>query len=1169
MLYNSFLLPFYHRVILFIGLLFLPAIVFAQERIPPNRSSNIREKKIVVRDSVLKFDTLSIVFQSFEIESVNNEDYFLDAIAATLVWKKKPQTDSVSVRYRVFPRAFNSKIQHMDFDSLILSSAAPIVPPAPLPSDQKDLINFGSIQAQGSFGREIGFGNNQNAVVNSNMNIQLSGFLADSIELQAAITDSNVPIQPDGNTQQLNEFDQVYVRFKKKNWQLNIGDLDIRESSSHFLSFYKRLQGLSYQTTNNLGKQTRSQTLISGSIAKGKFTRNLIAGLEGNQGPYRLKGANNEAFFIVLANTERVFIDGQILQRGEDQDYIINYNTAEVTFTPRRMITKDSRIQIEFEYADRNFLNTNLYATQEFSYGKRGQVKFGFFQNTDAKNSSINQVLDTRQKQFLAELGDSIQYAYYPSALLDSFAAGKILYEIVYDTINNVADSFYRYSSNPEKALYNLSFTKVGVGKGRYLPETGNANGKVFRYVGSENGILQGSFEPVVMLVAPKKQQVMNLEASYHIAKNTLIKTELAMSNNNVNTFSRLNKGDDKGFAARVHLTDSRQLRSKNELQLLSAIGYEYVQDLFTPLERLRNVEFTRDWGLPLVSGKATENIFTVSTGLKNNKGNLLEYKAAHYNRSDQYNGFQNSIKQYADLKNWRLNNEFVLTNYATDKNKGYFLRPIIDISRKLPWLADWRIGGRYALEENYSKNKLSDTLTREAFSFDTYTAFLKSDESKKNRYGIGFYTRSDKYPVGKNFIRGDRSYNLNLQADVVSSSKRQFYLNTTFRSLKVYNKTVSSQKVDNTVLGRAEYVMNEWKGMLTGNVLYEVGSGQEQKREFAYLEVPAGTGLYAWIDYNEDGVQQLNEFELAVFKDQAKYIRIYTPTNEYVKANYTTLNYSLTLQPKLLWSQDSTGWKRFFSRLIFTSSLQISKKEQSMGLFEFNPFQYQVNDTSLITLSTMAVNTLSFNRESSVWGWDLSNIQNITKALLTYGYENRSNNDWVLKYRHSVSRSLTLNVSFISGNTASFVKNAQFDNRNYDIVKTTVAPSITYVSGTTFRLSGGYGFENKKNAKNYGGESVVVHRASLETKYNILQNSAIGAKFAFESLNYSATDKSATTISYVMLNGLMPGSNYLWNVMVTKRLMNNLELNFQYDGRKAGNTKLIHTGRATLTAIF
>jgi hypothetical protein len=1149
--------------------------VYSQERRAERPLSNLRIRMIPSQQDTIQLDSLSIIPKTVILPGFPDSTYTIDFVNARLIWKQKPPLDSVLVRYRVFNSRLNARVQRMQYDSVMNNFLGQSFTPEFATKQEERFFDFGSINYSGSFGRGISFGNSQDAVVSSNLNLQLNGFLADSIEIVAAITDNNIPIQPDGTTQQLNEFDRIFLQFRKNKWQLSLGDIDIRQNQSYFLSFYKRLQGVAFETQTDITGNIKNNALVSGSIAKGKFTRNIIEPQEGNQGPYRLTGANNEFFFIVLANTERVYMDGELLQRGEDQDYVINYNTAEIAFTPKRMVTKDKRIQVEFEYSDRNYLNANLYAFNETQFGQKLKLKVGAFSNSDAKNSPINQSLDNPQKRFLDTIGDNITHAFYPVAPIDTFSTGKILYKKIDTVFNNGAsrDSIYIFSTDPDSAVYNLSFLEVGQGFGNYVPDLNGANGKVYRWIAPVNGVRQGNYEPAVFLVTPKKQQVITVGTEYSITKNMVLSTEGALSNYDVNTFSNRDKENNRGYAGRMNLRNTFNVgaRSKGK-KLITDLGYEYVEALFKPLERLRNIEYTRDWGLPLQVKPADEKIATAGIQVQDSKSNVLGYQLTTYNRSDGFQGVRNSITQIQQVGSWKFNNVINLSNIISEDSKGYFFRPNLNVSKTFKKLKNYSLNVGYAIEHNEIHNKITDSVSPQSFSFDVLSAAIKSPEEKPNRWSITYFTREDSYPVGTDLLRSDRSQNVTLSTELLKNDRHQFRFNGTYRNLKVINPIRPTIKGDNSLLGRAEYQVNEWNGLVSGNVLYEVGAGQEQKRDFAFLEVPAGQGEYTWIDYDSNGVQSLNEFEVALFQDQAKYIRIFTPTNEFVKANYNTFNYSISMNPRSAINMTKAkGFTKFLSRINLQSALQINKKEEAKGLVQFNPFKSPLSDTSLITLNSTFINTFSFNRFSSKWGVDINDARNGSKSLLTYGYESRKLHDWTVRGRYNISKAVLLDVTGKKGVNELATSNIKFDNRNYYIRQQSVEPRISVTPTANFRVIVGYRYGEKINETG-SQEQSNSNALNTEMKYNILENTSLLGKFTYNNISFNSLEPVPnvnSTASYIILDGLLPGKNFLWNLDVSKRLSRNLEMNVQYEGRKPGTSRVVHIGRASIRALL
>ncbi len=239
---------------------------------------------------------------------------------------------------------------------------------------------------------------------------------------------------------------------------------------------------------------------------------------------------------------------------------MINYNTAEITFTPKRLITKDRRIQVEFEYADRNFLNSQIYVNNEMNFKDKLFVNIGAYSNLDAKNSIINQPLDDKQKQFLADIGDGIDNAYYVNAVSDTFSPARYCTKkSIRFTMAGIHDSIF-VSLPIHPMIFCIACHLHTSALAREI--TGSywnaANGKVFQWVQPEpNNEKQGDWEPGTFLVTPKKQQVVTRWVlNYAFSATTKTQTEVAMSNYDVNLFSTKDKANDTGFAGKFQFTE-------------------------------------------------------------------------------------------------------------------------------------------------------------------------------------------------------------------------------------------------------------------------------------------------------------------------------------------------------------------------------------------------------------------------------------------------------------------------------------------------------------------------------------------------------------------------------------------------------------------------------------
>ena len=1114
-------------------------------------------KKYVGKDTIV-IDTFSVNPRTFQILNKEKEsvslDYkllpykglvvFLDIPYDTLIFNYHPLLIDFSKKYYKHPISLNRTIEQKQYHpSLNIINTV----------NSNNLFQGTKLNRTGSISRGLMVGNNQDFSLNSNLNLQLSGMISPTMKILASVTDDNIPIQPQGNTQQLQDFDKVFIEVSDQKWKLTAGDFWIKNKDSYFLKYHKRGQGIHLKNKIIGNNNIEIDVENSASISKGKFGRNVIQGIEGNQGPYRLYGNENESFIIILSGTENVYIDGVLLKRGQNNDYIIDYNTSEISFTANTLINKDKRIIVEFQYSDKNYARSLLQSSTTIKKNNSSFYIHGYGEQ-DSKNQPLQLDFDLLDRQTLENIGDNIDLAIGSGIDSVDFNQATNLYQ----KIDSLGYEVYQYSNNEQQAVYMLTFSNVGQGNGNYKIKENNALGKVFEWIAPDtisfgSIIKNGDYSPIKKLVTPKKRQIISIGGKTIWSGNSL-SYELSTSNMDLNTFSAINNEDNIGFAGLVNFENKNTLKEKWELNQQYRI--ESISKDYRRIERFREVEFERNWNIQNLITTKDQLLSSAKINLKHLENGLFQYQLNSYFIKDEFNGYKNDFKIKWDKK-VNLNFDGSLMNSDGQFNTS-FLRHKTDLF--IP-IKGFKLGFKDINENN--QFFIADTLNNNSYRFYDWKVYIENYDSTKNRIQFFYQERYDWFKDRSILKKATKAISPGLMLGI--SSRKNFNLNYSlaYRMLQS-DSSLTNILPENSLASRLNYNLKLLKGGINTNSFLEIGSGLELQKEFIYIEVPAGQGVYTWNDYNDNGIKELNEFEIAAFSDQATYIRVFTPNNNYVKIYSFQYNQNLNIDFKRI-IDGKTMVEKFLNKFYNQTAVNTHKKTNDLDLQTLlNPL-VNADNPIIQQMSNSLRNSLFFNRSSSKYSVELVTQLFANKNLLINGTDFISTNKDQIKFRWNMNKSFMLNSQL----TKEIKKNSStyMTNRNYDIENMEINNRISFQPNTLFRIAINGRYSEKRNSIEYGNEKAFINDIGLELRRSKRDKGLLNGELHLVNINYNG--ESSSTIGFEMLEGLQLGKNITWKLGFQKNMSNNIQISINYNGRKSEENRAIHTGSMQMRAFF
>lgn len=1089
------------------------------------------------------------------------------------------QIYNLKIDYDVFP--YNLKEEYSGFN-VVLEKDSLTGDTVQIATQKKDFIGSlfdgTELEKSGSIFRGVTVGSNQDLTLNSGFRLQLNGKLSSDLEINAALTDESSPIQPEGNTEKLQELDNVFIEIKNKSFTGTLGDINVNIENTEFMNFKRKIQGGKLFSDYGQGS-----IYLSGAVQRGKFNSNSFNGQDNNQGPYILVGRDNEINILVISGSEKVYIDGVVMTRGEQADYVIDYGVGSVTFTNKRIITNASRIIVDFEYSDRKYSRLIISGENQIRLLKN-KLKLGvsFANQNDNEDKTIDFTLSPEDKQILENAGDDrfkavksgVQFVGKDTAT----GIGLGLYTRADTVINKSSITFYRYLPGDSNAVYQVVFSYVGQGKGNYSQQSSYQ----YNFTGSGQGI----YDTVVFIPVPTSYNVADINLNYESSskKEFTFNIETAVSLYDANKFSVLNDNNNGGLAflgtVGFNKSNFRLFGLKfNAVEL--KMREKLVNKIFVPLERYNPVEFYREYDIQ-DSNKLTEDLREAS--LRIAPVNYLEIKGSFGQllRGESFKALRTaadfSLKNDSlGLPEVRYKIELINSDNTVAASKSRWLRQFASAGYK-------KFIGGYSYDnpnlefrldyiQEDRQNKISTLFNADSLQNGSFSFFeLKPRLTINNFNNLNFYSefgfRKDNLPVS-----GIMKNESNAFTQIYGAGYRGISWLTTMLELTLRDKTYTDDFISETNANSRTVLMNwqtridPFNSALQTDLYYNTTSERQSKKEKDFVQVRIGEGNYIYLgDLNGNGLKDENEFQLTSFND-GNYIRIFRESTQLFPVTGLNTSARLNLKPARFFNITGSGFTEELLRNISTETYlrveENSRNENTRDIYFLNLSTFQNDSNTLFgtQLIQQDINVFEFNTAYSL---KFRFIQQRTFNQFVSGNERF----------FSIFRSVKLKLGLTKDLTTVFEYQSKADRneapvnsvRNRNIISEGVLTDFSYrpvqeiESGFQLNFTRAYDYYPAVPNQADINQQILRFTYSFTFQGRLrLEAERVEVRLSSSSLNYP----------YELTNGRIPGKSYLWRAFFDYSISKNLQATLNYDGRVEGSRKVINTGRAEIKAFF